>query len=220
MQDLLRLPFMHKAKAKTGQESQQAAEAAADQPAPTDDELKLRLCRLIIDRYRDKIEEYETKSVLDIKGLIQPRHEKIAELRESITEGFHPYVYEQSFLSAAKMAFAAASSFRTIAAPVSFWLSFSDIQEIGAGDEIDKSILLCSILRSLGSENAKVFVTDTRNSYALFQFEGKSFVADHSQKELSEFADGQAALSSLKGKLLYAFNDKDYEDFQDAEGAF
>ncbi|MEM2138040.1 MAG: hypothetical protein QW568_03045, partial [Candidatus Anstonellaceae archaeon] len=83
MQDLLKLPFMRKAKA--GQESQQAAETAADQAEPTDDELKLRLYRLIIDRYRDKIEEYETKSVSDIKGLVQPRHEKIAELRESIT---------------------------------------------------------------------------------------------------------------------------------------
>jgi len=217
MQDLLKLPFMRKEKA--GQESQQAATAAVPSE-PTDDELKLRLYRLIIDRYRDKIEEYETKSVSDIKGLIQPRHEKITEIRDSITQDFHPYVYEQHFLSAAKMAFSAVSSFRTIAAPVSFWLSFSDIQEIGAGDEIDKSILLCSIFRSLGSENAKVFVTDTRNSYSLFQFDGKSYAADHSQKELLEFADGQSALSSLKGKLLYAFNDKDYEDFQEAEGAF
>lgn len=218
MQNLLNLPFMRKAKG--GQESEQAVPVSAPKAEPTDDELRLQLYRLIIDRYRDKIEEYETKSVSDIKSLVSPRDPQISELHESITEDFHPYVYDEHFLSAAKMAFQAVSSFRTIAAPVSFWLSFSDIQELGAGDEIDKSILFCSILRGLGSENAKVFVTDTRNSYVLFQSGGKSFVADHSAQELAPFEDGKSALSSLKGKLLYAFNDKDYEDFQEAEGAF
>lgn len=218
MQDLLGLPFMRKP--KSGKADADATKSAADQAEPTDDELRLALYRLIIDRYRGKIEEYETKSVSDLKQLVLPHDPKIAELRESIAEDFHPYVYEEHFLSAAKMAFAAVSSFRTIAAPVSFWLSFSEIQELGAGDEIDKSIFLCSLIRSLGSENAKVFVTDSRNSYVLFQFSGKSFVADHSQKELQQFESGEAALSSLKGKLLYAFNDRDYEDFQEAEGAF
>ncbi len=227
MDSLLNLPFMKKAKgqasqnAATATHASSASDASAEQAAePSDEELKLRLYRLIIDRYRDKIEEYETKSVSDLKLLIQPRDAKIAEMHESIIEDFHPYVYGEHFLSAAKMAYSYISSFRTLSAPVSFWLAFSDIQEIGAGDEIDKSLLLCSVLRSLGSENAKVFVTDTRNSYVLFQFEGKSFVADHSQKELLQFDDGQSALSSLRGKLLYAFNDKDYEDFQEAEGAF
>ncbi len=218
MQPLLNLPFMRKqAKSKEGQESQAAPAGAAE---PTEEELKLRLQRLIIDRYRDKIEEYETKSVSDLKSMVQPHDAKIKEIRDSITEDFHPYVYGEHFGSASAMAFEFASSFRTIAAPVSFWLSFSEIEEMGAGDEIDKSILLCSLLRSLGSENAKVFVTDTRNSYVLFQFGAKSFVADHSQKSLAQFDEGQAAISSLKGKLLYAFNDKDYEDFQEAEGAF
>ena len=51
----------------------------------------------------------------------------------------------------------------------------------------------------------------------LFQFSGKSFVADHSQKELQEKQSGGEALSSLKGRILYAFNDKEYEDFQETE---
>lgn len=227
MDSLLNLSFMKKAKGQASQNQAVAlpASSASGTPAapaaePSEEELKLRICRLIIDRYRDKIEEYETKSVADLKLLVSPRDPKIAEIHASLTEDFHPYVYEEHFLQAAKMAFSYVSSFKTIAAPVSFWLAFSDIEEIGAGDEIDKSLLFCSLLRSLGSENAKVFVTDTRNSYVLFQFSGKSFVADHSQKELSQFDEGQAAISSLKGKLLYAFSDKDYEDFQEAEGAF
>ncbi|MEM4634150.1 MAG: hypothetical protein QW275_03280 [Candidatus Anstonellaceae archaeon] len=189
-------------------------------PSSSEEELKLKLCKLIIERYRDKIEEYETKSVSDLKGMIQPKDPAVAELKSSIVESFHPYVYSEHFLECAKMAFRHLSSFKTISAPVSFWLSFSEMKELMAGDEIDKSIFLCSVLRSLGSENAKVFVTDTRNSYVLFQFGGKSFVADHSKDELQEYASGQEAMDSLKGKILYAFNDLTYEDFQDSGQIF
>jgi hypothetical protein len=214
MQPLLNLPFMKKAAESNDAQASQA-QPPASPPEPTEDELRLRLYRLIIDRYRDKIEEYETKSVSDLKSLIQPRDGLIAQIRDSITSAFHPYVYEEHFLDAAKLAFSHVKSFRTIPAPVSFWLSFSDMQELMAGDEIDKSILLCSILRALGSENAKVFVTDTKNSYALFQFSGKSFVCDHSKGEFLGHESGEQALGALRGKLLYAFNDKEYEDFQE-----
>ncbi|MCX8197681.1 MAG: hypothetical protein N3F07_00590 [Candidatus Micrarchaeota archaeon] len=187
---------------------------------PSDDELKLRLCRLIIERYREKIEESETKSVSDLKSMVNPKDACVVELKEAITESFHPYVYSEHFLDCAKMAFKHVSAFKTVSAPVSFWLSFSEIKELMAGDEIDKSIFLCSILRALGSENAKVFVTDTRNSYVLFQFRGKSFVADHSKEAIQEFASGQQAMDSLKGKIIYAFNDLAYEDFQESGQVF
>jgi hypothetical protein len=212
MEPLLKLPFMKKSSPPSDAPAQGGSSAASP---PPEDETKLRLYKLIIDRYRDKIEEYETKSVSELKSLILPYDAKITEMRESITEGFHPYVYEESFLLAAKLSFERLSSFRTIPAPVSFWLSFADMQEIMAGDEIDKSILLCSLLRSLGSESAKVFVTDTRNSYVLFQFSGRSFVADHSQHEMSSFESGEKALECLKGKILYSFNDHEYEDFSE-----
>ncbi|MCX6773285.1 MAG: hypothetical protein NTV88_05985, partial [Candidatus Micrarchaeota archaeon] len=180
-----------------------------------EDELRLKLYKLIIDRYRDMIEQGETRSVTDLKAMIVPHHEKLLELRESITENFHPYVYEEHFLQAAKMCFEHVSSFKTISAPISFWLEFSEMQFLMAGDEIDKSILLCSLLRSLGSQNAKVFMTDNHNSYVLFQFGSKSYIADYSQKELVEKETGEAALESLKGKIIYSFNDKEYESFQE-----
>ncbi len=214
MQPLLNLPFLKKPAVDKGAAAPATPDAAA-RNEPPEDEIRLKLYKLIIDRYRDKIEEYETKSVSELKSLVQPRDEKIVQIRESITEGFHPYVYGEHFLAGAKIAFSHVSFFRNIPAPVSFWLSFSDMQEIMAGDEIDKSILFCSVLRSLGSENAKVFVTDTRNAYVLFQFSGKSFVADHSQHELAEFGSAEDALECLKGRILYSFNDKEYEDFQE-----
>ncbi len=204
---LISLPF--------GKKQEQAQQQGEGAPAQPDDEARLRLYSLIIERYRDKIEEGEQKTVSDLKGMVQPHDPKVAKIRDSITEQFHPYVYEENFLSAAKMAFEFVCSFRTMSAPLPFWLGFADMEELMAGDEMDKSLLLCSLLRSLGSENSKVFVTDSRNSYVLFQFSGKSFVADHSQKGLLEKESGAEALSCLKGKIMYSFNDKEYEDFQE-----
>lgn len=208
-----------------GRKPADAANAVSPSAAPSDgtensDSTKLLLYKLIIDRYRDKIEEYETKSVSDLKLLVQPRHQIIAKIKDAICEDSHPYIYEENFLPAAKMAFSRVSQFKTIAAPVPFWLTLEEVQEISAGDEIDKSIFLCSLLRALGSENAKVFLTDTQNSYVLFQCLGKSFIADHSKAELAGVPSGNRALDSLKGKPIYAFNDREYEDFQESEGAF
>lgn len=207
MPGIFELPFQKK--------RENAQPDAPKGPPCEEKETTIRLYRMIIDRYRDIIEERETKSVLDLQRMVQPREESVIKIRDSLTEGFHPYVYEENFLSAAQAALIMVSSFRTVSSPVSFWLSLQEIQEIAAGEEIDKSIFLCSVLRSLGSENAKVFVTDPKSSYVLFQFSGKSFIADHNQGLLLEKASGAEALSSLKGKLLYAFNDKEYEDFQE-----
>jgi len=209
------LPFIKKKEKPESGSADTGAPPAQNEPS--EDEIRLKLYKLIIDRYRDMIEQGETRSVSDLKAMIMPHHEKIALLREAITGGFHPFVYEEHFLQAAKMCFEHVSSFKTISAPVSFWLEFAEMQVLMAGDEIDKSILLCSLLRSLGSQNAKVFMTDSRNSYVLFQFAGKSYVADYSQKELVEKETGEAALESLKGKIIYSFNDKEYESFQEPE---
>ncbi|MCX8195120.1 MAG: hypothetical protein N3G22_03390 [Candidatus Micrarchaeota archaeon] len=211
MDNLFNLPFMKKPPSKP----EEPAASAKPSPEAQENEKKLKLYRLIIERYRDKIEQYETKSVSELKMLVAPYDEKIASVKNAITENFHPYIYEENFLEAAKSAFAYLSSFQTISSPVSFWLSFGEMEEIMAGDEIDKSIFLCSILRALGSENAKVFVTESKNAYVLFQFGGKSFVADHSKDNLQEFDSGEAAMSSLRGRILYAFNDKEYEDFRE-----
>ena len=213
MPPLLDLPFMRK---PSGQETgaQQQGEPAA---GGSEDELRLKVFRLIIDRYRELIEAQEQRSVSDLKGAVQPRNESIVAMRESLSSGFHPYVCEEHFPAAAKMAFEYVSSFRTIPLPVSFWLDFSEMQSLMAGDGIDKSILLCSLLRALGSESARVVVTDSRNAYVVFEFGGKSFLADHSKSQLLEAASEAEAKAAMSGKPIYSFNDLEYEDFQEGD---
>jgi hypothetical protein len=187
---------------------------------PLQNDIMFKLYRIIINRYRDKIEEYETKSITELKELVKPKDPTILEIKEAITSSFKPYVYAQNFYEASKMAFAKVKTFQTVSVPVPFWLTFAEMQEIMAGDEIDKSIFLCSLLRSLGSESAKVFITENKKSYVLFQCEGKTILADHSKDQLVEFSSATEALESLKSKILYAFNDLEYEDFEDPGKVF
>ncbi len=193
--------------------------AAAPQAAPTapSDELRLRLYKLIIERYRDEIEEHENKTVADLKSIIQPHEPIIAKTRDSLLEGFRPYIYAENFIEAAKMCCEYVASFATISPPVAFWLTFSDMQSIMAGDEIDKSILLCSLLRSMGSESARVFVTDTKNSYVLCQFSGKFYLSGHSGAETAVCASEAEAVLRMSGKPIYSFNDRDYVNLSDDE---
>jgi hypothetical protein len=190
-------------------------------PAPaaqeSEDELRLRLFRLIIERYRGEIEEHENKTVSDLKGMVLPHDPIITKTRDSLLEGFRPYIYEEHFLPAAKMCCEYVSSFATISPPVAFWLGFSDMQSIMAGDEIDKSILLCSLLRSLGSPDARIFVTDTKNSYVLCSFGGKFHLSAHSGAEPSICESEQEALLRMSGKPIYSFNDRDYSALSDEE---
>jgi hypothetical protein len=197
----------------------QAPPASQQPPAPAEpsDELRLKLFRLIIERYRQDIEEHENKSVSDLKGMILPHDPTIVKTRDSLLESFRPYIYEEHFLAAAKMCCEYVSSFATISPPVAFWLTFSDMRSIMAGDEIDKSILLCSLLRSLGSPDARIFVTNTKNSYLLCSFGGKFHLSAHSGSEPAVCGSEQEALLKMSGKPLYSFNDRDYSALSDEE---
>ncbi|MCX8197302.1 MAG: hypothetical protein N3G80_03240 [Candidatus Micrarchaeota archaeon] len=213
MAPILELPFMKKPK------EEQPPPAAPEPPAPpnSEEQLKLKLYKLIIDRYKEQIEKYETKTVSELKAMVLPYDKTVEQIRETLLSDFHPYIFSEHFLDAAKMAFQYVSSFQTITSPVSFWLSFQEMHLLHAGDEIDKSILLCSLLRSLGCEQAKIYVTDSRSSVVVFFFQDKWFLASHKENNLKEFSSEKDALSAIPGKPLYAFNDKVYEDFAEQE---
>jgi len=204
-------------KPATAPAAQPAAPSPSAAPAEPSDELRLKLFRLIIDRYREEIEEHENKTVSDLKGMILPHDPIIVKTRDSLLESFRPYIYEEHFMAAAKMCCEYVASFATISPPVAFWLTFSDMRSIMAGDEIDKSILLCSLLRSLGSPDARIFVTNTKNSYVLCSFGGKFHLSAHSGAEPAICASEQEAILRMSGKPLYSFNDRDYSALTEEE---
>lgn len=142
-------------------------------------------------------------------------------------QGNH-YRYEKEFLAAAEKAYNFAQSLKKIHhdLPVSFWLKPREILELGAADAFDRAIFLCSLLQSLGCENAKVRVLDLEEGFkhpaVVFSFNEKQFLMDAMQ-ECSAFTYHGSLEEVLKNytyegkkclKSAYEFNGEEYLEFE------
>jgi len=174
----------------------------------------------IIERYKKQIEEMETKSIADLPLLITPKDEKVDELKREIIKKVEEktgevYSFKLHFLEAAKEAIKIVNSFETISLPLEFWFLPKEVIDLQAGDVVDKAILLCSILISLGNEAAKVLMKiepqkEKREAYVIFDFNNESYIVDISKKT---FRKGKKE-NICKGAIVYEFNDKGYSELE------
>ena len=174
-----------------------------------------RIYKKIIERYRGLIEEHEAKSVVELRGRVKPNNQRIEKIAKEIMEKYHPYGFGENFLDAAKDAVEIVSKIKAVGLPVNFWFSYDEIFELGAADSMDKSILLCSILRALGSEDATVFLTSTKEAYVGWSAQREYFLFNAKINEVKEGETGE--LKKGIGGLLYSFNDKEYEDYSEVD---
>jgi hypothetical protein len=178
--------------------------------------------RKIIERYRELIEASESKSIPELRSLVRPQSSSVIELKDTLTKDFKPYEYEKDFLTAAQRAFEfVKDEIKTERIPVEFWLSPKDILELKAADEMDKAILLCSLLIALGNKGAKVVVEmkgGLKHAFVMFSFGNRYYLFDPvhdinlaGSKEILE-----AQISTEKdeeNKIVYEFNDMEYNEW-------
>ncbi|MGC9149682.1 MAG: hypothetical protein ACP5FX_01015 [Candidatus Micrarchaeia archaeon] len=179
-----------------------------------------RVYAKIIERYKKQIEEMEVKSIADLPLLITPKDEKVEELKREIIKKVEErsgevYSFNLHFLEAAKEAIKIINSFETVSLPLEFWFLPKEVIELRAGDLVDKAILLCSLLISLGNEGAKVLMKiepqkEKREAYVTFDFNGESYVFDISKKALRKTKKEKIC----KGAVVYEFNDKGYSELE------
>lgn len=214
---LISLPFLKKeVEGKTTLVPHSTAAAPPPSNA-SESELRAELYRTIISRYQNFIEDSESKSISELKELVKPHDKTVMEVKVGILDSFHPYVYEESFLAAAQLAISHVSAMRIIPLPLNFWLSFEDMENLKAADSIDRAVYLCSILRSLDNDNARVYIADNKKPYILFEFKSQSYLIDSDTGKIAVAPNAQEALKTITdSKLLYCFSDKIYEDL--AEG--
>ncbi len=172
----------------------------------------------IISRYKDYIEEKEEISVAELPRLVTPRGTNVVEIVSEIRDAFDPYVYENNFNRAAKIAYDFVhDKVREINLPLQFWLTPDETIKFMAGDRIDRSILLCSMLISLGNPSSKVLVAikeRRRDAYVYFSFSNKYHIIDI-ENGISSHASRDEMISSLEineDGTAYEFNDKSYAD--------
>jgi len=172
----------------------------------------------IISRYKDYIEEKEELSVAELPTLVTPKADAVIRKANAIKADFSTYNYDKDFIDAALKAFEfVKGEVDEIALPIQFWLTPDETMRFKVGDRIDRNILLCSILISLGNPSSKVFVLKTeemRRIYVYFEFGPKTLLMDI-DSGIREFPDAKAMVSSFSIKeddTAYEFNNQSYAD--------
>lgn len=181
---------------------------------------KILLYQLLIAKYKDHIETSETKSVPDLKSLVQPINSNIVSIAQKIKSE------NTDMLSQYEGAYEFIDEIHSVPhIGTTFWLSIKDMLDNKVADYEDKAILLCSLLRGLGA-NAKILIasmTDGSNRpLVLITLKEKSILLDPNKKHdflkytgkrgdiIKQFSvDG----NKIK-RIVYEFNDKDYISYE------
>ncbi len=177
-----------------------------------DSERKLRIYELILSRYKNLIKEKEERSLSEIRQMILPYDDFVKSLRDNIIRDIQPYVYEKHFFSAIQKCTDYINSIYNLKLPVPFYLTFKEIDELKAAPILDQSVLLCSLIRSLGSENAKIHILNSNKIYVGFDFEFESYLINPENGTL--FKGGNVGEIFKADKPLYSFSDLFFESFE------
>ena len=181
---------------------------------------KIRLLELIIDRYRSTIEQSETKTIADIKALINQNDETVKKIAEEIESEFKPYIYDQNFLAAARKAHEYVRKIRTVKTPIDFWLMPKDIVKLRAGDPMDKAVLLCSILMGLDNSDSYVVVgvNDGTKVVVTFKYDNEWYLVDPVSNGMIKGSKDEIIAQWLGDEdNIYEFNSMHYNQLKESE---
>ncbi len=202
-------------------------------------ELRNQFYKRIIEKYAAMINEYEEKTVPELKSLINRNDPTVQILKKQFTAelleekmkrgGSAPeFVFSEDFLFIADKLFSYCKALRHIHAnlPVSFWLTMQEVVELRAADPFDRAILLCSLLRAFDAP-ARIIVLELENNIihpvVATNFEARAYVLDASQQDslltTHSAATVQDALAGFQYegnkylKSAYEFSDEEYTEF-------
>lgn len=181
---------------------------------------KAALYKKIIGRYKETIEAEEDKSVTELRSLVVPEDPVVSRISGLLKSTFHPYIYDRNFLKAAEKAFLyCRDEIRNEFLPLEFWLTPDDIFELKAADEIDKAILLCSLLIALENGSAKVVVEtqqSMRHAFVTFEFNEGFYLMDAAHDVNITGVKEEILKRQIKqqeNKVIYEFNNFEYNEW-------
>ncbi|MDD5148548.1 MAG: transglutaminase-like domain-containing protein [Candidatus ainarchaeum sp.] len=193
-------------------------------------ELQFRLCRFLLSKYSELINESERRTIGEIKGLVNSDDLTI----QSILADLKPqnFGFEKDFLQTAEKIFnfvASEINFAELDTSLNYWLSPKEIFSEKIADDEDIAIFLCSLLLGIGDEKAFVVLAELENlqthAFVITEFRENFFILDASQGHVfSKFSGNRDKVLmdfSFKGakikQFLYKFNHSTYEQFVDTE---
>ena len=174
---------------------------------------------LILSKYKDYIEEKEELSVAELPTLVTPKSALVARKGADIKGMFENYDYDGNFYDASIKAFDFVSKeVGDITLPIEFWLMPEETMRFMLGDVTDKSILLCSLLISLGNPSSKVVVISRdsiRDIRVYYEFGDYIVIMDIEKGKIIKLKSKDDMLKSFnfnEESTAYEFNDQMYVD--------
>ncbi|MFA5357977.1 MAG: hypothetical protein WC308_03575 [archaeon] len=191
-------------------------------------ENQLRLCKFLLQKYGDIINEREKRTIGEIKALVDGSDLSIQSLAEDFKG--ERYSFEDGYEAALKAAFKFVTdeiAFVDAELNLNYWMSPKEVLEQKVADDEDLAVFLCSIMKALGDNNAEVIIAELeslRTHAFVTTVLGENFlILDPAQKhEFNAFFGKKKAVLenySFNGQkiknFLYRFNSEKYEQFLD-----
>lgn len=174
---------------------------------------KMLLFDLLLDRYKDYIDQKEEKTVQDLKEEVQPHNPLVINLAkqfENNPKKAYDYLVDEIH------------SVPSIG--VNFWMTIEEMIENRIADYEDKAILTCSVFKAMGLESSVMIVElSNGNNLPLVLIKGSesSILCDPNHKhDFDKYVGNVDALveafdldGSKVAQVLYEFDDKEYEGY-------
>jgi len=194
----------------------------------TNDSALLKYYELILNKYKDDINEQEKKTISEIKDMVRPTDLTI----KSIVSKYQPigYDFNRDYLSTIRLIYNYLKSEIDVIRnelKLLFWIDYPSVIKNKVADEQDISIIFCSSMQALADENARIEIimledekihaiikTKYKNTFYIFDLAQKipfdTFKNTDEKKLYQEYNyNGQKI-----AKRIYAYNQYEYIDFR------
>jgi hypothetical protein len=190
---------------------------------------KNKYYEIILNKYKDQINQQEKKTITEIKNMIDPGNLTI----NTIVSKHKPlgYDYNKDYLITLKKIYNYLMSEIDVVKNnlrVLFWLEFSEIIKNKIADEQDISILLCSIMNALNDYETYIYIVQLENekTHAIVKTKYKNthYIFDLTQKvpfdmfkakDEEELFENYKFLDNKIVKKIYKYNQDSYLDLDE-----
>ncbi|MBU1165962.1 hypothetical protein KKF81_03365 [Candidatus Micrarchaeota archaeon] len=178
-----------------------------------DTKAKLDLYRLVINRYKDLINQNESRSISEIRQKVSPYDDFIRKKKDALLVDIVPYIRDKYFFGAAQKAIAYVREISVCEFAFNFWMNFEEMDRLKLSTSLDKAIMLAALLRAMESGDVRVTVTKKGKSYVKFMWKDETYLFVPESGSLLA-GDDVKKLFDID-PVAYSFNDLVYENYAD-----
>lgn len=211
------------AKLKESFETLQNQAGDPDEKMPTSDKQRLLFYRAILEKFSPIIQEKATKTVGEIKALVDEDDLTIQALAIEFQSEETNSFWDQMKSFCAKLREHVRAVPNDVA--INCWFSPQEIMENKVADDEDLAVLVATVGKAMGADEVFVVIAELTNNqshaFALFKKDDQWGLADASQSEttvltapgMEEVLDSFEYENEKIKRILYRFNRETYDQF-------